>query len=115
MGNRWARRIFVVGIGLMALAGLLAVCCERQIGSSKKSGASGAHTAEDEVLIAAARQYLAQHRPEWNDVDDLEPRIVEYESYWKVTWDLPTGTIGGMPVVIIGKPGREVINAYHEQ
>jgi hypothetical protein len=87
----------------------------RQTRSTGQTETSGERSTEEKALLGIARLYLAQHRPEWNDVDDLQPRIDEYDDYWKVSWDLPPNMLGGTPVVFIDKSSREVIRAYHEQ
>ncbi len=66
-------------------------------------------------LVAIARSHLEKDRPEWANVEHLQPRIVEHDHDWEVTWDLPSGTLGGTPVVHISKETLEVIRAYHTQ
>lgn len=70
---------------------------------------------DDQELVRIAKNYLGEHRPEWADVDHLQPRVTERPDRWEVTWDLPPNVLGGTPVVYIDKDTREVTEVYHTQ
>jgi hypothetical protein len=104
-----------MSICFMASVIALPMGCERQGPVTEHTEANGEVDMEEKALLQIAQKYLSQHRPEWNEVSDLQPRIIEHDDYWKVTWDLPPNMMGGTPVLHIDKSTREVIEAYHEQ
>ncbi len=69
----------------------------------------------DEQLILVAKDYITQHRPEWQSELGLPPLVTDKGSYWEVTFALPPDTLGGTPVVHIDKQSVKVTKCYHTQ
>jgi hypothetical protein len=101
---------------LIVLASLLG--CDSSSGVNQGSSVPaghGHHKSSEQELVRIAKDYLQQHRPEWVNVDHLQPMIIEHPDYWEVTWALPPGIIGGAPVLHLDKDTREVIEIHHTQ
>jgi len=65
--------------------------------------------------LRIAADHIRQHRKEWADKLRLPSVVTETADAWKVTFTLPEGTLGGVPVIIIDKKALSVKSAYHTQ
>jgi len=70
---------------------------------------------EPHEAVAIAIRYLHENRPEWAASVVGEPVVEESQQAWRVTWNLPEGTLGGSPVVHVDRRTRKVTEAYHTQ
>ena len=68
-----------------------------------------------EKLLAITKVYLAQNHPSWTESLSLPAVFIDHADYWEVTFELPKGTIGGVPVIQIQKRSYKVTKAYHTQ
>lgn len=70
------------------------------------------HYGCDPATIAKA--HIARHFPSF-DGSGLRLLVSEQNDVWEITYDLPDGTLGGAPVVTIGKRTCAVVRARHTQ
>jgi hypothetical protein len=65
-------------------------------------------------VLKIARDYIAKQFPSF-DASGLRPIISESANLWELTYELPRGTLGGVPTVTIDKRSCTVIRAEHSQ
>ena len=67
-------------------------------------------------LLNITHDYLQTERPTWlAEITKLQPILTEHPKFWEVTFQLPDGMAGGVPVVEIDKASGTVRRAYHTQ
>jgi len=64
--------------------------------------------------ISVAMQFIAGKYPSFQSTG-LKPLISERGNLWQITYQLPEGTIGGVPTVIVDKRTCEVVDFHHTQ
>ncbi|MEA2876064.1 MAG: hypothetical protein QOF14_1260 [Hyphomicrobiales bacterium] len=65
-------------------------------------------------FFGTAQQFIAERYPTF-DSTGLRPIISETESLWELTYELPRGTLGGVPVITIDKRNCKIVRAEHSQ
>lgn len=65
-------------------------------------------------FVKVAEAYVAKHFPR-SDITGLRRLVFETENRWRVTWELPFGTLGGTPDLEIDKQTCRVVSAVHWQ
>ncbi len=73
-----------------------------------------AMTRMDCTVARVAERYVATHYPTFDTIKDL-PLIHDKGDTWEVEYEIPSGTIGGTPVVVIEKATLKVLRASHTQ
>lgn len=66
------------------------------------------------AAVSAARDYVATHFPEFDTVKN-PPLVHDNGDTWEVEYELPKGTLGGTPVIVIDKKTLEVLRSSHTQ
>jgi hypothetical protein len=94
-----------------ALAGAIVVA--GMVFMSRKSDSS--RKASNERLLEIAKKEIETRHPEWQDELSLKPVFLDETNYWEVTFELPSATAGGTPVVDIDKMTLKVLRVYHGQ
>jgi hypothetical protein len=61
-----------------------------------------------------AREYIEKRFP-FFDPSGLKPIISETENLWELTYELPRGMLGGVPIITIDKRSCLVVRAEHSQ
>ena len=70
---------------------------------------------EDELgVVQIARDYVAARWPNF-DLAGSPPIIKSRGELWQVWYQLPEGSLGGTPVLLIDKKSLKVLRAHHEQ
>lgn len=70
---------------------------------------------EDELkVVQIARDYVAARWPNF-DLAGSPPIIKSTGELWQVWYQLPEGSLGGTPVLLIDKKSLKVLRAHHEQ
>jgi hypothetical protein len=64
--------------------------------------------------IRAAQEYISKQYPLF---DPAGKKLVlsEAEDWWQVTYELPSGMLGGAPIITIDKRNCRIIRAEHTQ
>jgi len=76
---------------------------------------AGRLAAEDELkVVQIARDYVATRWPNF-DLAGSPPIIKSRGELWQVWYQLPEGSLGGTPVLLIDKKSLKVLRAHHEQ
>ena len=65
-------------------------------------------------LLGIAQQFIAQRYPSF-DPTGLRLSISETDSIWELTYELPRGTLGGVPIITIDKHSCKIVHAIHTQ
>lgn len=65
-------------------------------------------------LLKLAQEYIAKQYPSF-DASGLRPIISESANLWELTYELPRGTLGGVPTITIDKRSCTVVRAQHSQ
>ncbi len=65
-------------------------------------------------MLKTAQAYIARQYP-FFDAAGLKPLISEQGNLWRLTYELPRGTLGGVPIVTIDKRTCLVVHAEHTQ
>jgi len=65
-------------------------------------------------FFGIAQQFIAQRYPTF-DSTGLRPTISETDSLWELTYELPRGTLGGVPIITIDKRTCAIVRAIHTQ
>jgi NTF2 fold immunity protein of polymorphic toxin system component len=65
-------------------------------------------------MLKIAREYIAGRYPLF-DAAGLTPVISERGNQWRMTYELPRGTLGGVPIITIDKRTCTVVHAEHTQ
>jgi hypothetical protein len=65
-------------------------------------------------ILKIAHAYILQNYPTF-DSAGLKPVISQTGKSWQVTYDLPTGMLGGAPIITIDKGSCKVVRAAHSQ
>jgi len=66
------------------------------------------------TVTRVAERYIAVHYPDFDSMKN-PPIVRDDGTIWIVHYQLPTGTIGGTPVIEIEKSSFEVLRAYRTQ
>jgi len=75
----------------------------------------GCSNSPSECTVArVAERHIAVRYPEFDSVKN-SPLVEDKEQTWQVRYELPKGTLGGTPVVIIEKGTLKVLRSFHEQ
>jgi hypothetical protein len=61
-----------------------------------------------------AHQFIVQRYPTF-DSTGLRPMVSESDRLWELTFELPRGTLGGVPTITIDKRSCKVVRAEHSQ
>jgi hypothetical protein len=61
-----------------------------------------------------AAEFVARKYPSFNAAGS-KLLISEKEIFWEVTWALPAGTLGGVPILHIDKRTCAVVRTQHSQ
>jgi NTF2 fold immunity protein of polymorphic toxin system component len=65
-------------------------------------------------VLKIAHEYIASRYPLF-DAAGLTPVISEQGSLWRLTYELPRGTLGGVPIITIDRRTCRVVRAEHTQ
>lgn len=65
-------------------------------------------------VLKVAQEYIAKHFPSF-DVTKFKSIISEQGSMAEVTYELPRGMLGGVPIILVDKKTCRVIKASHSQ
>jgi hypothetical protein len=65
-------------------------------------------------VLELAKEYIRQKYPSF-DSSGLKLVVSERENFSEVTFELPKGMLGGVPIVTIDKRSCKVIHAEHTQ
>lgn len=65
-------------------------------------------------VLLVAQEYIAKHYPSF-DVAKFKSVVSEQGSLAEVTYELPTGMLGGVPIIVVDKRTCKVIRALHSQ
>lgn len=65
-------------------------------------------------VLKIAHEYIASRYPSF-DAAGLTPVISEQGNLWRLTYELPRGTLGGVPIITIDKRTCRVVQAEHTQ
>ena len=65
-------------------------------------------------VLQVAQEYIAKRFPSF-DVTRFKPVISEQGSFTEVTYELPKGTLGGVPIMVVDRKTCRVIKAIHSQ
>lgn len=65
-------------------------------------------------FVRIAQQFIAERYPTF-DSTGLRPTISENNSLWELTYELPKGTLGGVPIITIDKRTCAIVRAIHTQ
>jgi hypothetical protein len=61
-----------------------------------------------------AQQYISKRYPEF-DSQGLKLVLSEAGQLWEVTYELPKGMLGGVPIITIDKQTCTIVRAEHSQ
>ena len=64
--------------------------------------------------LKVAKEYIAKRYPDF-DPSGLKLIITEKNNLWQLTYALPEGTLGGVPVITIDKRACSIVRAQHTQ
>src|SRR5690348_510455 len=93
---------------------LVLVLAAALVGSGASFAQGKPKCADECTIVRIAERYIAIHFPEFDSLKN--PPIVKDEgSKWHVEYELPEGTIGGTPVLVIDKGTLKVERAYRTQ
>ena len=65
-------------------------------------------------FFGIAQRFIAQRYPSFG-ATDLRPLISETDNVWELTYQLPRGTLGGVPTITIDKRSCKIVRAEHSQ
>jgi len=65
-------------------------------------------------MLKLAQEYIKKQYPSF-DASGLRPIISESGNLWELTYELPRGTLGGVPSITIDKRSCTVVRAEHSQ
>jgi hypothetical protein len=65
-------------------------------------------------FLRIAKDHIGRKFPSF-DPTGLTPVISESENLWELSYELPKGTLGGVPVITIDKRSCMVVRAHHSQ
>lgn len=65
-------------------------------------------------FVRIAQQFIAERYPSF-DSTGLRPTISESETLWELSYELPRGTLGGVPIITIDKRTCAIVRAIHTQ
>ena len=65
-------------------------------------------------MLRVAQEYIAKRFPSF-DATGLKLRISEEGNLWELTYELPEGMLGGVPIITIDKRTCAVVRAQHTQ
>ena len=87
------------------------------IGCDQKGGkvVTKANDVTSDQLVQIAKQHIKEQHPTWPDPKGLPPKVTDKGEYWEVTFELPSDTQGGVPIVGIDKETLKVLRARHTQ
>ena len=64
--------------------------------------------------LRVAQEYIAKRFPSF-DPAGLKPVISQTEDFWELTYELPPGTLGGVPIITVDKRSCTIVRAKHTQ
>lgn len=73
----------------------------------------GGGAADENALKAVARRHVEERHPDWLSAFDWPCLILDAGAEWQVTFQLPAGREGGVPIVHIDKATQKVTRAEH--
>ena len=65
-------------------------------------------------FFGIAQQFIAQRHPTF-DSTGLRPTVSETDILWELTYELPRGMLGGVPIITIDKRTCAIVRAIHTQ
>ena len=65
-------------------------------------------------FLGIAKRFIAERYPTFESTG-LRPTVSETDSLWELTYELPKGMLGGVPIITIDKRSCKVIRAAHSQ
>lgn len=65
-------------------------------------------------FVGIAQQFIAERYPAF-DSTGLKPIISESDNLWELTYELPKGTLGGVPIITIDRRTCAIVRAIHTQ
>jgi len=65
-------------------------------------------------FFGIAQRFISERYPAF-DPTGLRPIVSETEGSWELTYELPRGTLGGVPTITIDKRSCKVVRAEHSQ
>jgi hypothetical protein len=68
---------------------------------------------QERQILAVVREHVRARG--WPDPGDMPHVITEGGTFWRVTFDLPEGVLGGVPIVDVDKKTLQVISSCHTQ
>ena len=68
-----------------------------------------------EAAFHVAADYIRNVRPAWKEALSLPHEVTDKGDYWLVTFVLPEGQLGGVPILHVDKKDHVVVKAFHEQ
>lgn len=66
------------------------------------------------VPLKSAVEYIARRFPHF-DSTGLKEVVNERGNLWELTYELPRGTLGGVPIITIDKRSCQIVRAEHSQ
>jgi hypothetical protein len=99
---------------LRPIAFLLLTCPIFLYSSLARDGDMASQESKECLVARIAERYIALHYPDFDSIR-TPPIVHDKGTFWEVEYQLPEGTIGGTPVVLIDKATLRVIRAYRTQ
>ena len=65
-------------------------------------------------MLKLAQEYIDRQYPAF-DASGLRPIISETGNLWELTYELPRGTLGGVPTITIDKRSCTVVRVQHSR
>ncbi len=65
-------------------------------------------------MLRVAQEYIAKRYPSF-DPAGLKRVVSEQGNLWQLTYELPTGMLGGAPIITIDKRTCAIVRAEHTQ
>lgn len=65
-------------------------------------------------VLKVAEKAIAAHFPDFYPTS-LKPVVTEKGKLWELTYELPIGVLGGVPIVVIDKTTCEIVRIVHTQ
>jgi len=98
------------------MAGLFLIGTATLCGCTCKNMKSDGSMSTESSVVNVALTYLKETAPDWfAEVRNLPPVVVDMGERWKVSFELPPRSIGGVPEVTIEKTSLRVTAVIHTQ
>ncbi len=71
-------------------------------------------TSAECAAARVAERYVITHYPDFDTVTN-PPIVHDKGDEWEVEYELPSGVLGGTPVVVVHKATLKVLRSFHTQ